>query len=213
MGVPTHYTRLLQQPGLNADATAGVRLFVSGSAPLLAETHREFLRRTGHAILERYGMTETLMNTSNPYEGLRKPGSVGVPLPGISIRVVDAATGGLPTAGRYHRCARGGGPQRVRGILAQPAENARRIHRGRLVQDRGSRPHRSRRLRAHRRPRQGPRDQRRLQRLPEGSRDGAGCAERGIGERSVRRSAPRFRRGGHRSRRAETGYRVVRGGT
>jgi malonyl-CoA/methylmalonyl-CoA synthetase len=93
MGVPTHYTRLLQHPGLNAHATAGIRLFVSGSAPLLADTHREFLRRTGHAILERYGMTETLMNTSNPYEGVRKPGSVGVPLPGISIRVVDTATG------------------------------------------------------------------------------------------------------------------------
>jgi malonyl-CoA/methylmalonyl-CoA synthetase len=93
MGVPTHYTRLLQQPGLNARATAGVRLFVSGSAPLPAETHHEFLRRTGHAILERYGMTETLMNTSNPCEGVRKPGSVGVALPGIAIRVADPATG------------------------------------------------------------------------------------------------------------------------
>jgi malonyl-CoA/methylmalonyl-CoA synthetase len=90
MGVPTHYTRLLQQAGLNHEATAGVRLFVSGSAPLLRETHREFLQRTGHAILERYGMTETLMNTSNPYDGVRKPGSVGKPLPGISVRVVGA---------------------------------------------------------------------------------------------------------------------------
>jgi len=93
MGVPTHYARLLHHAGLNREATAGVRLFVSGSAPLLAETHREFLRRTGHAILERYGMTETLMNTSNPYDGVRKPGSVGLPLPGIAIRVADAATG------------------------------------------------------------------------------------------------------------------------
>jgi malonyl-CoA/methylmalonyl-CoA synthetase len=90
MGVPTYYTRLLQQTGLNREVTAGVRLFVSGSAPLLMETHREFLRRTGHAILERYGMTETLMNTSNPYDGLRKPGSVGLPLPGIAVRVVGA---------------------------------------------------------------------------------------------------------------------------
>ena len=90
MGVPTHYTRLLQQTGLTRDATAGVRLFVSGSAPLLMETHREFLQRTGHAILERYGMTETLMNTSNPYDGVRKAGSVGKPLPGISVRVVGS---------------------------------------------------------------------------------------------------------------------------
>jgi malonyl-CoA/methylmalonyl-CoA synthetase len=68
-------------------------VLASGSAPLPAETHHEFLRRTGHAILERYGMTETLMNTSNPFEGVRKPGSVGVALPGIAIRVADPATG------------------------------------------------------------------------------------------------------------------------
>jgi malonyl-CoA/methylmalonyl-CoA synthetase len=90
MGVPTHYTRLLHEPGLDRNAAAGMRLFVSGSAPLLAETQREFLRRTGHAILERYGMTETLMNTSNPYEGARVPGSVGPPLPGILVRISDA---------------------------------------------------------------------------------------------------------------------------
>jgi malonyl-CoA/methylmalonyl-CoA synthetase len=87
MGVPTHYTRLLQQTGLNRDATATMRLFVSGSAPLLAETHREFLQRTGHVILERYGMSETMMNTSNPYEGVRLAGSVGPPLKGIALRV------------------------------------------------------------------------------------------------------------------------------
>ncbi len=87
MGVPTHYTRLLQQDALNAENTARVRLFISGSAPLLIETHREFFQRTGHTILERYGMTETLMITSNPYEGPRVPGSVGLPLPGIAIRV------------------------------------------------------------------------------------------------------------------------------
>ncbi len=93
MGVPTHYTRLLSLPGMNREAAAGMRLFVSGSAPLPAVTHHEFLRRTGHKILERYGMTETLMNTSNPYTGARKPGSVGLPLPGIEVRVVDSATG------------------------------------------------------------------------------------------------------------------------
>jgi len=97
MGVPTHYTRLLQEPALNRATTARMRLFVSGSAPLLAETHQEFARRTGHQILERYGMTETLMNTSNPYEGARVPGSVGPPLPGVAVRVIDAETGAVQT--------------------------------------------------------------------------------------------------------------------
>jgi malonyl-CoA/methylmalonyl-CoA synthetase len=93
MGVPTYYTRLLQQPGLNKAATASMRLFVSGSAPLLAETHRDWQERTGHAILERYGMTETSMNTSNPYDGDRIAGTVGFPLPGIEVRVTDPPTG------------------------------------------------------------------------------------------------------------------------
>ncbi|HEX2527546.1 MAG TPA: malonyl-CoA synthase [Geminicoccus sp.] len=97
MGVPTFYTRLLQQPDLTRQATAGMRLFVSGSAPLRAETHAAFAERTGHAILERYGMTETNMNTSNPYDGPRIAGTVGLPLPGVELRVVDAETGaGLP---------------------------------------------------------------------------------------------------------------------
>ncbi|HEY8580131.1 MAG TPA: malonyl-CoA synthase, partial [Beijerinckiaceae bacterium] len=93
MGVPTFYTRLLQHPGLTKEATKGMRLFVSGSAPLLAETHREWTARTGHAILERYGMTETNMNTSNPYDGDRVPGAVGFPLPGVSVRIADPETG------------------------------------------------------------------------------------------------------------------------
>jgi len=89
MGVPTFYTRLLSDPRLGKDSTRNVRLFISGSAPLLAETHRDWHERTGHAILERYGMTETNMNTSNPYEGKRLPGSVGMPLPGVELRVTD----------------------------------------------------------------------------------------------------------------------------
>src|SRR5262249_34911501 len=93
MGVPTHYTRLLKEPALDRRTCAHVRLFVSGSAPLLAETHREFYARTGHMILERYGMTETLMNASNPYDGVRVPGSVGPPLPGVQIRVADPQSG------------------------------------------------------------------------------------------------------------------------
>ncbi|MGY3078234.1 acyl-CoA synthetase (AMP-forming)/AMP-acid ligase II [Bradyrhizobium sp. LM6.10] len=82
MGVPTFYTRLLQNAGLSRETTQHMRLFISGSAPLLAETHREWSARTGHAVLERYGMTETNMNTSNPYDGERVPGAVGFPLPG-----------------------------------------------------------------------------------------------------------------------------------
>jgi malonyl-CoA/methylmalonyl-CoA synthetase len=93
MGVPTFYTRLLQSPSLSKEATKHMRLFVSGSAPLLADTHREWFARTGHAVLERYGMTETNMNTSNPYDGDRVPGAVGHPLPGVSVRVTDPETG------------------------------------------------------------------------------------------------------------------------
>jgi malonyl-CoA/methylmalonyl-CoA synthetase len=87
MGVPTHYTRLLQQPALDRVRTRTVRLFVSGSAPLPAEAHAGFLARTGHSILERYGMTETLMSTSNPYDGPRLAGSVGTALAGVTLRV------------------------------------------------------------------------------------------------------------------------------
>jgi malonyl-CoA/methylmalonyl-CoA synthetase len=93
MGVPTHYTRLLAHPGLTPAAAAGMRLFVSGSAPLLAQTHHAWRERTGHAILERYGMTETGMNSSNPYDGDRRAGTVGFPLPGVELRVVNEGTG------------------------------------------------------------------------------------------------------------------------
>jgi malonyl-CoA/methylmalonyl-CoA synthetase len=93
MGVPTFYTRLLQHPGLTREATAHMRLFISGSAPLLAATHREFRERTGHAILERFGMTETNMNTSNPYDGERLAGTVGLPLAGVDVRISDPDNG------------------------------------------------------------------------------------------------------------------------
>jgi len=93
MGVPTFYTRLLADARLNRETTRHIRLFVSGSAPLLAETHREWNARTGHAILERYGMTETNMNTSNPFDGARVAGTVGPPLPGVEIRITDPESG------------------------------------------------------------------------------------------------------------------------
>jgi malonyl-CoA/methylmalonyl-CoA synthetase len=99
MGVPTFYTRLLDRPDFTQDVTANMRLFISGSAPLLAETHRAFEARTGHAILERYGMTETNMNTSNPYNGARRAGTVGQPLPGVELKVTNADTAATLPAG------------------------------------------------------------------------------------------------------------------
>lgn len=96
MGVPTYYTRLLEEPGFGKDVCGNIRLFISGSAPLLEQTFYAFQQRTGHAILERYGMTETGINTSNPVEGPRIAGTVGQPLPGVSVRVVDDAGKTLP---------------------------------------------------------------------------------------------------------------------
>ncbi|WP_136636023.1 malonate--CoA ligase [Pseudooceanicola onchidii] len=93
MGVPTFYTRLLGDDRFTRDLTGHMRLFVSGSAPLLAETHVQFEDRTGHRILERYGMTETNMNTSNPYDGERRAGTVGFPLPGVELKITDPDTG------------------------------------------------------------------------------------------------------------------------
>jgi malonyl-CoA/methylmalonyl-CoA synthetase len=93
MAVPTFYVRLLDEPGFTRDLTRHMRLFTSGSAPLLPEIHHTFRERTGHAILERYGMTETNMNTSNPYDGDRIPGTVGFPLPGVEVRVADPEAG------------------------------------------------------------------------------------------------------------------------
>ncbi|WP_425088155.1 malonate--CoA ligase [Stappia sp.] len=93
MGVPTFYSRLLSSDAFTRELVAHMRLFVSGSAPLSAEVHKAFSARTGHAILERYGMTETNMNTSNPYDGERRPGTVGYPLPGVELRIADPESG------------------------------------------------------------------------------------------------------------------------
>ena len=89
MGVPTFYTRLLDHPRLGRETCVNMRLFVSGSAPLLAETHHAWRERTGFSILERYGMTETNMITSNPYDGERRPGTVGFALRGVSVRIMN----------------------------------------------------------------------------------------------------------------------------
>ncbi|MBC7500239.1 MAG: malonyl-CoA synthase [Herminiimonas sp.] len=90
MGVPTYYVRLLADGAFNLAAWRNMRLFISGSAPLLTDTFEQFKSRTGHTILERYGMSETTMLTSNPVDGARIGGTVGLPLPGVSVRVVDA---------------------------------------------------------------------------------------------------------------------------
>lgn len=93
MGVPTYYTRLLDSPKFNKNLSKNIRLFISGSAPLSADTHKMFKKRTGLSILERYGMTETNMSTSNPYRGKRIAGTIGKPLPGVEVRITDRVTG------------------------------------------------------------------------------------------------------------------------
>ncbi|MEI9963626.1 MAG: malonyl-CoA synthase [Caulobacteraceae bacterium] len=123
MGVPTFYTRLLRHPGLTREATAHMRLFVSGSAPLLAETHRDWSGRTGHAILERYGMTETGMNVSNPYHGERRAGTVGFPLPGVQLRITDPESGALLPPGEIGMIEVKG-PNVFRGYWRMPEKTA-----------------------------------------------------------------------------------------
>ncbi|WGD30239.1 malonyl-CoA synthase [Ancylobacter sp. WKF20] len=132
MGVPTFYTRLLKSPKLTREAAAGMRLFISGSAPLLAETHRDWHARTGHAILERYGMTETNMNTSNPYEGERRAGTVGFPLPGVSVRVVDAQNGRELIHGAIGMIEVKG-PNVFKGYWRMPEKTAAEFHDGWFV--------------------------------------------------------------------------------
>lgn len=122
MGVPTHYVRLLADPGLDHARCRPVRLFVSGSAPLPPATFTQFEARTGQRILERYGMTETGMNSANPLAGERRPGSVGLPLPGIDIRVVDETGQRLPagTVGQIEIR----GPNVFRGYWRAPEQTA-----------------------------------------------------------------------------------------
>lgn len=99
MGVPTFYTRLLDHPDFTHELTRHMRLFTSGSAPMLPETHERFRQLTGQTILERYGMTETQMNTSNPYDGERRPGTVGFPLPGVELRIAEPEAGHAMSTG------------------------------------------------------------------------------------------------------------------
>ena len=123
MGVPTFYTRMLADRRLSRATTEHMRLFISGSAPLLAQTHREWEERTGHRILERYGMTETNMNTSNPYDGERRPGTVGPPLPGVTIRIVAPDTGSAVAPGEIGMIEVNG-PNVFQGYWRKPEQTA-----------------------------------------------------------------------------------------
>ncbi len=121
MGVPTLYVRLLAEPGLTREACAGMRLFIAGSAPLLIETFSAFTERTGHVILERYGMSETAMLTSNPYraeDGERRGGTVGFPLPGVGLRV--SGEGGVPCPAGEIGDIEVGGPNVFHGYWRMP---------------------------------------------------------------------------------------------
>ncbi len=132
MGVPTFYIRLLGEPGFGRDLVGHMRLFISGSAPLSAEIHREFVHRTGHAILERYGMTETNMNTSNPYEGERRAGTVGLPLPGVSIRIAQPETGAPLPVGEVG-VIEIAGPNVFRGYWRMPEKTAQDFRDGYFI--------------------------------------------------------------------------------
>ncbi len=171
MGVPTFYTRLVQDERLTPDATANMRLFVSGSAPLTAETHEAFEAKTGHAILERYGMTETNMNLSNPYEGARRAGTVGMPLPGVEMRITNRESGDEVPLGEIGMLQIRG-PNVFIGYWRMPEKNPRGAVRRRLFHYRRSRHGRRAGLCAYCGPRQRPGDFRRLQRLSQ--RGGAG---------------------------------------
>lgn len=123
MGVPTFYTRLLDDDRFTNELTKHMRLFISGSAPLLAETHVRFENRTGHRILERYGMTETNMNTSNPYDGDRRAGTVGFPLPGVELKITDPATGDMLPSGEVGQIEVRG-PNVFKGYWQMPEKTA-----------------------------------------------------------------------------------------
>ncbi|ABG31107.1 malonyl-CoA synthase [Roseobacter denitrificans] len=126
MGVPTFYTRLLEDPRFTKNVAQNMRLFISGSAPLLAETHVQFEKRTGHRILERYGMTETNMNTSNPYAGERRAGTVGFPLPGVELKITDSKTGATLPQGEIGQIEVRG-PNVFKGYWQMPEKTAEEL--------------------------------------------------------------------------------------
>lgn len=129
MGVPTFYIRLLGDDGFTREAAAGMRLFVSGSAPLSADIHRAFEQRSGHRVLERYGMTETGMLTSNPYDGERRAGYVGSPLPGVELRIAEAESGKVLPQGEVG-IVEVKGPNVFKGYWQMPEKTAAEFRQG-----------------------------------------------------------------------------------
>ena len=127
MGVPTFYSRLLAAPAFTRELVSHMRVFISGSAPLSPEVHKGFEARCGHAILERYGMTETLMNSSNPYQGARRPGTVGFPLSEVEIRISDPEKGGLLPDGEVGSIDIRG-PNVFKGYWRMPEKTAAEFH-------------------------------------------------------------------------------------
>ncbi len=125
MGVPTFYTRLLDNPRLTPGLAANMRVFISGSAPMLRDTHEKWQARTGHTVLERYGMTETNMNTSNPYDGERRAGTVGVPLPGVALRIMG--DDGTPVDRGEIGVIEVRGPNGFRGYWKMPEKTAEEL--------------------------------------------------------------------------------------
>ena len=211
MGVPTFYTRLLDHPGLDREACANMRLFVSGSAPLLAETHAAWRERTGFAILERYGMTETNMITSNPYDGERRPGTVGFALPGVSVRIADLESGAPVQAGEIG-VIEVKGPNVFAGYWRMPEKTAQEFRAdGYFIT--GDLAHVDERwLHPHRRAGEGSGDFRRLQCLSQGGRDRDRRDRGRARERCVRRPACRFRRSRDGGRRRASGRGAERSG-
>ncbi|MET0239239.1 MAG: malonyl-CoA synthase [Sphingobium sp.] len=132
MGVPTFYIRLLGEDRFTRDLVKDIRLFISGSAPLSADIHRAFRERTGHAILERYGMTETNMITSNPYDGDRVAGTVGVPLPGVSVRIADPESLALLPQGEIG-VIEVSGPNVFKGYWRMPEKTDAEFHDGYFI--------------------------------------------------------------------------------
>ncbi len=147
MGVPTFYTRLLDDPRLDRKTVSNMRLFVSGSAPLLVDTHEKWEARTGHRILERYGMTETNMSTSNPYDGERRAGTVGFPLPGVELRIMG---NGKVVAQGEIGSLEVRGSNVFKGYWQMPEKTAEELRPRWLVHHRRSWPERRRRLCYHR---------------------------------------------------------------
>ena len=209
MGVPTFYTRLLAEPAFGAADCRTIRLFISGSAPLLPETFDEFRERTGHTILERYGMTETGMNTSNPLDGERIGGTVGPALPGVAVRVVDGD--GAPCRAGAVGAIEVKGPNVFAGYWRMPEKTREEFTADGYFRTGDMGDAAAERLPAHRRAREGPDHHRRPQRLPEGDR---GEDRRDAGRGRIggdRRARRRLRRGGHGRRRARRGPCADRG--